>query len=82
MDRGQQLTNLLIESGWRHMASTPVQGTPNTLDIWSKNGRIVIVEEGVELFYPSSQQTLTDLVAEANAYAMDATSSIASNTEC
>lgn len=84
--RGRHLSTLLFESDWRHLASSPIEGTPNTIGIYSKNGRIIVVEEfgpegadGVELFYPSGMQKITDLVAEANAYAADVTISIPTN---
>ncbi len=87
--RGRQLSTLLYETEWRRLADFEQpddNGRGNSVSIYSKNGRIIVVEElgpegehGVELFYPSGQQKITDLVAEANAYAMDATISIPSN---
>ena len=86
LPRGRHVSTLLYETGWRHLASAPLQGTPNSIDIYAKNGRVIVVEEygaegkdGVELFYPSSQQKITDMIAEANAYANDATVTIGSN---
>lgn len=83
--RGRQLLTLLYETDWRRLADFPPSGR-NSVSIFSKNGRIIVVEEfgpegedGVEVFYPSGQQKMTDLVAEANAYAMDAVITIPSN---
>lgn len=86
--RGRHLSTLLYESDWRGLADFTQEGgnSTNTIRVYAKNGRIIVVEEfgpegtdGVELFYPSGQQKITDLVAEANAYANDATISIPTN---
>lgn len=81
-------STLFYESDWRHVASSPIEGTENTLDIYAKNGRMVLVEEfgpdgehGFEVFYPSKQRTITDTIAEANAYAMFATITIPGDKE-
>ncbi len=83
--RGRQLMAMLYESDWQRLADFGPEGE-NSISIYAKNGRIVVVEEfgeeghrGVELFYPSQQQKMTDMVAEANAYAADATITIPSN---
>ncbi len=89
LPRGRHLSTLLYESNWRRLADFEQpddNGRGNSVSVFSKNGRIVVVEflgvegeHGVELFYPSGQQKIADLVVEANAYAMDAVVTIPSN---